>query len=93
MEVLYELLVEVSQMNTFTTNFYVWLTAHPNRMIVFFYYQLDAQILYFNTFIILLYMFPALLWSSSGGEIVVVQHLVPSISLGDLSVHRLRVLS
>ena len=35
-------------------------------MIVFFY-QLDAPILYFNTFIILLYMFRSLLYSSSGG--------------------------
>jgi len=29
-----------------------------------FFYQLDAQILYFNTFIIFLYMFRALLCSS-----------------------------
>jgi len=35
-------------------------------------------------------MFRALLCSSSGGQIVVVQHLVPSLSLGDRSVHRLR---
>ena len=26
-------------------------------MIVYFYYQLDAKIIYFNTFIIILYMF------------------------------------
>jgi len=58
-------------------------------MIVFFY-QLDEQILYFNTFITLLYMFRALLYSSSGGQIVLVQHLVLSLSLGDCSVHRLR---
>jgi len=32
-------------------------------------YQLDAQILYFNTFIIFLYMFRALLCSSSGGQL------------------------
>jgi len=56
----------------------------------YFYYQLDAQIFYFNTFIILLYMFRALLCSSSGGQIVSVQHLVPSLSLGDRSVNRLR---
>ena len=37
-------------------------------MIVFFFYQLDAQILYFNTFIILRYMFRALLCSSSEGQ-------------------------
>jgi len=59
-------------------------------MIFLFYYQLDAQILYFNTFIILLYMFRALLWSSSGGKIVLVQHLVSSLSLGDRPVHRPR---
>ena len=39
-------------------------------MIFFFFYQLDAQILYFNTFITFLYMFRALLCSSSGGQIV-----------------------
>jgi len=33
------------------------------------FYQLDTQILYFNTFIILLYMFRALLCSSSGGQL------------------------
>jgi len=38
----------------------------------------------------LLYMFRALLCSSSGGQIILVQHLVPSLSLGDCSVHRLR---
>jgi len=43
-------------------------------MIVFFY-QLDTQILYCNTFITFLYMFRALLCSSSGGQIVLVQHL------------------
>jgi hypothetical protein len=32
------------------------------------FYQLDAQILYFNTFITFLYMFQALLCSSSGGQ-------------------------
>ena len=39
-----------------------------NEMILFFY-QLDVQILYFNTFIIFLYMFRALLYSSSGGQL------------------------
>ena len=49
--------------------------------------------LYFNTFITFLYMFRALLCSSSG-QIVLVQHLVSSLSLGDCSVHRFtRVLS
>jgi len=37
-------------------------------MIVYFY-QLDAQILYFNTFITFLYMFRALLYSSSEGQL------------------------
>ena len=32
-------------------------------------------------------MFRALLCSSSGGQIVLVQHLVSSLSLGDCSVH------
>jgi len=36
-----------------------------------------------------LYMFRALLCSSSGGPIVLVQHLASSLSLGDCSVHRL----
>ena len=44
------------------------LYTQPKIMIVFFY-QLDAQILYFNTYIILLYMFRALLCSSSGGQL------------------------
>ena len=36
--------------------------------LIVFFYQLDAQFLYFNTFIILLYMFRALLCSSLGGQ-------------------------
>ena len=47
--------------------FKVFLTVFPN-MIVFFY-QLDAQIPYFNTFIRFLYMFRALLCSSSGRQL------------------------
>ena len=38
------------------------------RWVVFFY-QLGAQILYFNTFITFLYMFQVLLCSSSGGQL------------------------
>ena len=45
-------------------NFYILLTVDPNIVIVFFY-QIHAQILYFNTFITLVYMFRALLRSSS----------------------------
>jgi len=58
-------------------------------MIVLFY-QLDAKIVYFYILITFLYMFRALLFSSSGGEIVLVHHLVSSLSLDDCSVHRLR---
>ena len=50
------------------SNFYVLLTVHPNIMIAFLY-QLDAQILYFNTFFTFLYMFRALLCSSSRGQL------------------------
>ena len=32
------------------------------------FYKLGVQILYFSTFIIFLYLFRALLWSSSGGQ-------------------------
>ena len=56
----------------------------------FFFNQLDAQTLYLKTFIMFLYMFWAVLCSSSGGQIVLVQHLVSSLSLGDCSVHRLQ---
>jgi len=42
---------------------------HPVDIVsLFFFYQLDAHILYFNTFITFLYMFQALLCSSSGGQ-------------------------
>jgi len=36
---------------------------------VVFSYQRDVQILYFNTFLTFLYMFRALLCSSSGGQL------------------------
>jgi len=55
-------------------------------VVIVFLYELDAQILYFNAFITFLYMFRALLCSSSRGLIVLVQHLVSSVSLGDWSV-------
>jgi hypothetical protein len=51
--------------------------------------QLDAQI--FNTFITILYMFRAIFWSSSGSQIVLIQHLVSSLSVSDRPVHRLRM--
>ena len=43
-----------------------------------FFYQPDAKILYFNTFITFLHMFRALLCSSSGSTIVLTQHLLCS---------------
>jgi len=48
--------------------------------------QPDAQI--FNTFITNFYMFRAISYSSSGGQIVLIQHLISSLSVSDLSVHR-----
>jgi uncharacterized membrane protein YobD (UPF0266 family) len=52
--------------------------------------QLDAQI--FNTLITILYMymFPAIYCTSSGGQIVLTQHLVSSLLVNDRLVHRLR---
>ena len=38
--------------------------------------QLDAQLFYFIMFITVLYMFRATSSSSSGGQIVLIQHLV-----------------
>jgi hypothetical protein len=53
-------------------------------------YQLDAQII--NTFITILYMymFRAISCSSSGGQIVLIQHLIWSLSISDRPVRRLR---
>jgi len=71
--------------------FHLWRVGKTDiKKLVYFYYQFDAKIFYFNRVIILLYMFRALLCSSSGGQIILVQHLVPSLSLGDRSVHRLQ---
>ena len=67
----------------------ILLTVHPNIKVLFFT-NLMHKILYFNTFITFLYMFRALLCSSSGGQIVLVQPLVSSPSLGNFTVHRLR---
>jgi len=49
--------------------------------------QLDVQI--FNTFITVLYMymFRAISSSSSGGQIVLIQHLVSSLSVSNHPVH------
>jgi len=44
----------------------------------------------YNTFITILYMymFRTISCSSSGGQIVLIQHLVSSLSVSDLPVHR-----
>jgi hypothetical protein len=49
--------------------------------------QLDAQI--FNAFITILsmYMFRAISCLSSGGQIVLIQHLVSSLSVSDRPLH------
>jgi len=49
--------------------------------------QFDAQI--FNTFITVFHMYMSRAWScsSSGGEIVLIQHLVSSLSVSDHPVH------
>jgi len=83
---------------------FIWNTTHPATGLLtdlnstaFSYSrltlandQLDAQI--FNTFITILYMymFRAISCSSSGGQIVLIQHLVSSLSVSDRPVHRLR---
>jgi len=71
-------------------NFYILLTVHPNIMIASFFTSLMHKFFILIHFTIFLYMFRALLCSSSGGKIVLLQHLVSSLFLGDCSVHRLR---
>jgi hypothetical protein len=68
--------------------FYVSLTVHLS--ITLSNGQLDAQIL--NTFITVLYMymFRVISCSSSGDQIVLIQHLVSSLSVSDRPVHRLK---
>jgi hypothetical protein len=60
-------------------NFYVSLTVHLS--ITLANDQLDIQI--FNTFITIFYMFRAISCSSSGGQIVLTQHLVSSLSVSN----------
>ena len=63
-----------------STFFDVLLTVHLS--ITFVNDQLDAQFFYFyNTFITVLYMFRATSCSSSGGQIILIQHLVLSLSV------------
>jgi hypothetical protein len=61
--------------------FDIWLTVHLSTTIA--NEQLDAQI--FNKFIAILYMymFRAISCSFSGGQIVLTQHLVSSLSVSD----------
>jgi len=47
----------------------IGLYTESTLNIILFFYQLDAQILYFNTFITFLYMFRALLRPSSLGQL------------------------
>ena len=70
-------------------HFNILLAVHPNVIIVFFTNSMH-KLFFLNTFITFLYMFRALLCSSSGGQIVFVQPLVSSLTLGDCSVNRLR---
>jgi hypothetical protein len=76
----------VSLRKKFTLFLDVSLTVHLS--ITLANDQLDSQI--FNTFITILYMYNirALSCSSSGGQIVLIQHLVSSISVSDRPVHR-----
>jgi hypothetical protein len=71
--------------------FYVLLTVHLSITLAID--QLDAQI--FNIFITILYMymFRAISCSSSRCQIVLIQHLVSSLSVSDCPVHRLREFS
>ena len=54
--------------------------------------QLDAHTYFVITFItiVYMYMFRAISCSSSGGQIVLIQRLVSSLSVSDRPVHRLR---
>jgi hypothetical protein len=54
--------------------FYVLLTVH--RGIILVNNQLDAQFFFSYMFILILYMFRATSWSSSGESIVSIQRLV-----------------
>jgi hypothetical protein len=47
------------------------------------------KFLFYNKFIIFLYVFRALLCSSSGGQNCIIQHLVSSHSVGGRPMHRL----
>jgi hypothetical protein len=74
-----------SQIRLYHSLFYVSLTVHLS--ITLANDQLDAQI--FNTFITILYMymFRTIFCSSSGGQVVLIQHLISSLSVSDRPVH------
>jgi len=65
---------------TMILNFDVLLTVHLS--IILATDQLNAQILVYNKFITFLYMFRALLCSSSGGQNCILQHVVSSHYVG-----------
>jgi len=71
---------------TNTENFYVLPMVHLSIILVINMHKF----LFHNKFIICLYMFRALLCSSSGGQNCIIQHLVLSHSVGGRPVHRLR---
>ena len=67
---------KVHSFNTTCYFFDVLLTVHLGIIAVI--KQLNAQNLVYYKFIICLYMFRAMLCSSSGGEYCIIQHLVSS---------------
>jgi len=70
---------------SFRVFLFVWLTMHPNRMIVYFHYQLVAQILYYTP----LHVSSTIMLIFRRTNCII-QHVVSSLFLGDCSVHRLR---
>ena len=68
-----------TQLAKYLSDFDVLLTVHLS--IILASDQLNVKILFFNEFIIFLYMFRSLLCSSSGGQNCVIQHLVSSHSV------------
>jgi hypothetical protein len=65
-------------------NFDITLSVHLSINLI--KDQVDAQM--FNTFITILYIFRAISCSFSGGQIVLIQHLVSSLSVSYRPVHR-----
>jgi len=72
----------------------MYYTMKSNTTIVVFDCMCNTQkffvmdkFLFFNKFIIFLYMFQAPLCSSSGGQNCIIQHLVSSHSVGGRPVH------